>query len=538
MAGHSMRHNRTQSRAVRTLPVYTLFLLLSLLVPVISHAQTGTLAPQPYLMALDNNGAIINGGKLCTYSAGTSTPVATYSDSGLSTPNTNPVVASSAGRLGPIYLSPGKSYKFVLRSPGTDATCSTGYVFWTQDNISAVPGSSSTTDVTGIAGEALISPSLVYLSNTGQWFKADSSAPASSTTPIIGMVLASAKIYESISVRLIGVAPASGFVTPGTTYYVGASGAISDTPGAYSRMIGVADTSSSVLLDNAYPAPDSAPQWRHLAGGRLTLENGVPVSTTNQSAKATIYYTPSSSTSIALYASSVWVLRTFVETSLSVAACSASKPYDVFAYDNAGTLALEQVVWSSTSTRATAITTQDGVRVKTGDATRRYLGSYQCDSGGGTTSDTLASRGVWNNDNRVQRPLEIAEGTASWSTTGSSSWASTHALATNRVNAMIGWADTPVWLDAGLTFITTGNTSMYATGIGYDSTSSPLALGARSAAYGGAGATPLVGASHRVLHQPDVGYHAWYWLEYSGAASTAYGTSTPIRSALSGWIAQ
>lgn len=48
---------------------------------------------------LDDNGDPLSGGKLYFYETGTSTPKNTYSDSALSTANTNPVILNSAGRL-------------------------------------------------------------------------------------------------------------------------------------------------------------------------------------------------------------------------------------------------------------------------------------------------------------------------------------------------------------------------------------------------------------------------------------------------------
>jgi hypothetical protein len=47
----------------------------------------------------DNNGVVLAGGKLYTYDAGTTTLRATYTDSTGATPNSNPIVLDSAGRV-------------------------------------------------------------------------------------------------------------------------------------------------------------------------------------------------------------------------------------------------------------------------------------------------------------------------------------------------------------------------------------------------------------------------------------------------------
>lgn len=93
-------------------------------------------APLMWLpMQFDNAaGVLLPGGKLCTYLAGTTTPVNTYLDKALTTQNVNPLVLGSDGEPQvPVFLD-GVSYKFVLRTPGADATCSTGSVIRTWDD--------------------------------------------------------------------------------------------------------------------------------------------------------------------------------------------------------------------------------------------------------------------------------------------------------------------------------------------------------------------------------------------------------------------
>jgi hypothetical protein len=59
----------------------------------------------------DNSGVPLNGGLLYTYAAGTTTPQTTYSDSTGATPNANPIVLDSAGRVsGEVWLTTGVIY--------------------------------------------------------------------------------------------------------------------------------------------------------------------------------------------------------------------------------------------------------------------------------------------------------------------------------------------------------------------------------------------------------------------------------------------
>lgn len=69
--------------------------------------------------ALDNSGAVLTGGKLYTYAAGTTTPAATYTTSTGNVAHSNPIVLDSAGRVnasGEIWLIAGVAYKFILKT--------------------------------------------------------------------------------------------------------------------------------------------------------------------------------------------------------------------------------------------------------------------------------------------------------------------------------------------------------------------------------------------------------------------------------------
>jgi hypothetical protein len=65
----------------------------------------------------DNNGVPLAGGKIYTYEAGTTTPLATYTSSTGNTAHTNPIILDSAGRVpgGEIWNAL-RLYKFVLKT--------------------------------------------------------------------------------------------------------------------------------------------------------------------------------------------------------------------------------------------------------------------------------------------------------------------------------------------------------------------------------------------------------------------------------------
>lgn len=72
---------------------------------------TAVLSPSPVQKFFDNNGAPLAGGLVYTYAGGTSTPVATYTDSSGATTNPNPITLNARGEA-KIWLTPNVTYKF------------------------------------------------------------------------------------------------------------------------------------------------------------------------------------------------------------------------------------------------------------------------------------------------------------------------------------------------------------------------------------------------------------------------------------------
>ncbi|MES2714062.1 MAG: hypothetical protein V4653_20975, partial [Pseudomonadota bacterium] len=90
----------------------------------------------PFPQIADANGAPYSGALLYFYVAGTSTPLATYSDAALTVPNTNPIVCNSAGRPGVDIFYDNASYRVVAKTAA-------GVTIWTADPINAVTAPAS-----------------------------------------------------------------------------------------------------------------------------------------------------------------------------------------------------------------------------------------------------------------------------------------------------------------------------------------------------------------------------------------------------------
>ena len=257
---------------------------------------------------------------------------------------------------------------------------------------------------------------------------------------------------------------------------------------------------------------------RSTANGRLTLASLTPITTTDQTAKTTVYFTPYKGNQIGLYNGSVWSLINFAEVSVAVPGTTVT-PFDIFAYDNAGTLALETVNWTNDTTRATALVLQDGVLVKSGATTRRYLGTGRTTGVSGQTEDSAANRFLWNYYNRVRRYLSVVDTTDSWTYT-TATWRQANGAAANQVNFVLGVSEDAV---EAQTRAIASNTLNYGlgTGVGADSTT------VNSAQTGGMSglttARTLFGSSY--FGYLAAGYHYLAWLEYSIASgvTTWYG---------------
>ena len=504
-------------------------------------ASIGTVMPAPKYTAYDNNGAPLSGGLLYVYEAGTSTPATTYSDVDLSIPNTNPVVLDAGGRA-TVFLAPG-SYKFVQRT-------SADVVVWTQDNISSVAPFNVDVDTTGTAGENLSAGDAVYLATgaggttAGRWYKADADAVATSSEALtVGMVPDAILLGAAGSIRLLGQITLVGPLSSGAAYYLsGTAGAITVTAPTNARFIGQAASTTSLLIG---PTPGYqivnttlvalAAQIKSVCTGRLTLTTGVPVTTTDVTAATTLYFTPYAGNRIGLYTGSAWAVVTFSELSIAVPA-TTNQMYDVFVDYNDGTTQLAVTAWTNDTTRATLLTLQDGVLVKTGDTQQRYVGSFRTTAVSGQAEDSGEKRFVWNYGNRVPRSLKRTYSTDSWTYT-LAAFQQANASTANQVGVVIGVAEAPVDL-AVQHFATNGGTINVWAGIGYDSTTVPIAVSQ--------GVVTIAAVQRqlitRITHYPAIGFHYYAWLERSTASGTTTwygdnGDATLLQSGLFGWIA-
>ena len=262
-----------------------------------------------------------------------------------------------------------------------------------------------------------------------------------------------------------------------------------------------------------------------ICDGRLTLTSGTPVTTADVTAATNVYFTPYVGDRIAIYDGTRWRLYLFAELTLALGTLTAALPYDVFIYDNAGTLTLEALAWTNGTTRATALVRQNGVWCKTGVLTRRYLGTFYT-TATTTTEDSEAARFLFNVSNPVLRRLYKTDATShTYNNATIRQW---NATAANKVEYVLGQPQTVIAV--GRFDTTAPSTANWIdNGLGFDST---------TAYVGGSSVAGLLAATRR--HQwsaagivpVGVGYRYIAALESSpGAAIVTFDTYH-----ISGWI--
>ena len=167
----------------------------------------------------DAAGDPLAGGQLWTYAAGTSTPLATYSDSAGTVPNTNPVTLDARGEA--VVYWGAAPYKVILKDAG-------GATIWTVDNVASGLGDLASTAtgkgaaLVGTQGGGTVQQYITGTTNLAQWSGYDGSGATEITTTIQAALNSGAKrvvippgthltgtVTVPAGVELCGLGPAS-----------------------------------------------------------------------------------------------------------------------------------------------------------------------------------------------------------------------------------------------------------------------------------------------------------------------------------------
>lgn len=276
------------------------------------------------------------------------------------------------------------------------------------------------------------------------------------------------------------------------------------------------DEAVSILLTELQKRSSSNPK---LCEGRLTLTSGTAVTTSDVTGASTVYFTPFGGSRISVFSGTQWTTFSFSELSVAVPATTVT-PFDIFAYDNGGSVALSTTSWTNDTTRATSLARVEGVYVKSGATGYRYLGTGRTTSVSGQTEDSVSKRFLWNYYNRRSRVLRVTDSTASWSYATTVTFEAVNATSANRVELVVGVKEVFLRLHSHGVVDHVGEGSM---GIGANSSSAHNTD--NIGCYLTIGVGGKVGVHSSYSQYPDVGYNYYQWTEVSsnGASITFYG---------------
>lgn len=448
----------------------------------------------------DGTGLPYAGYYLGFYASGTSTPLATYSDRALSSPNANPVQLDSAGRSGNIFLQ-NLAYKVVLSSDLAQTA-----PVWTADPVYSSDFSTTAS------------------------FQSGNGSPNGSVAGSAGSTTIPASSYWDATNNILYVCTQTG--TSSTAVWTAVN----------------ATTAASVI-----PAPQ----------GYLTPVSGTPVISSDSTGATQVYYTPYVGNLIPIYNGTSFVPTIFSELSIALVAQHASNTiYDLFVFNNSGVLTLVSgPAWSNSSAGTgargsgagtTQLTRINGIWVNNVSMTGRngsttysipanqatYVGSLFVDSSVGQVTCHRSfgqSRkwGIWNAYNRAIIELQGGTASASW-VNAPTTWRQSAGDSANYVMGFCGLSEEEIDISF-VQFIQNsapaGTTSTANIGIGINSTTSPTGeIGWSGLGWTGTGSiTHYATAKAAAVLSPAIGINQINMIEQapSGTTNNQYnGTSS------------
>jgi len=151
--------------------------------------------------------------------------------------------------------------------------------------------------------------------------------------------------------------------------------------------------------------------------GRLTLTSGTPVLTGDVTGATTIYLAPYLGNRTAVYTGSAWLPMAFSEISVAVPS-TVYRLFDIFEYNNAGTLALETVNWNQSTAAITAASNATPIVITSNG---HGLSNNDRVAVAGVLGNTAAN-GIWSVQNVAANTFELEGSTGSGAYTSGGTW--------------------------------------------------------------------------------------------------------------------
>lgn len=430
--------------------------------------------------------------------------------------------------------------------------CPSPYQTVLDANGNPVSGAKITTTLAGTATPvATFTDQALTVSNANPIIADSAGRYVAFLTPGVGYKFAIADA-ASVPIRTVdGILAA-----PATPFNVASGGTGAVTFTAHGVLIGEgtsaiaatgAGTALQVLTSNGAAADPTfqAPQIDNGVNDfDLTLTSATPITIADVLAATSIFATPNGKGNrIALY-DNVGAPTIYSTVELSIAVPNvANQMYDVFCFANAGVPTLELLAWATDTARATnVVLTTTGAYTKSGDLTRRLLGSFRTTAVAGQTEDSATKRYVSNVSRRARRPLLKQEATATWNYT-LAAFRQANGAAANQVDVVVSVPGALLDLSVAAAVANATAAVAVAVNIGEDSTTVAIDSGIGGFIDTAGNINIFNPLNYHLTKTPAVGRHFYAWLEFSTATGTSTwlgslaGVGTMTRSSgLAGWI--
>lgn len=318
-------------------------------------------------------------------------------------------------------------------------------------------------------------------------------------------------------------------IATSTTYKKGVPNA-SLSVGTFGIALEVGTTPKALLIGLMGYGGTSAGVIPETFNAKMVLATGT--ANTDVYSGTNLFVQPYNGENISVYntGTTAWETLTISNTIVvPFAGLTSGTNYDVFIYKSGTTGVIDYLGWTNNTTRAQELAYQNNIEVHPTHKNKRYIGTIRT-TAANKCDDAPKRRFLWNNYNRIEKKLLVVEN-ADW-IIASNTWTPANANLNNRVELIVGKADTQLDLIAYMPITQYGGIVTIGNGISEDAinTITTDLFGGIASGWGTAG-------DARLIKQISIGYHYYQWVQRTdGGATVNFYSGAGVASGLLGYI--